>query len=292
MAGAPLLIAHRGGARLAPENTLETFRDAVDVWAADILEMDVRATADGRIVVLHDPDVDRTTDGTGAVADLTLDEVRELDAGYGFRDPEGRASHLGRGIRIPLLEEVLESFPRVRLNVEIKSADAAMGTVEIVRRHDATHRVLIAAERERWRRGARSYRGPWGASRGQLISFWLLHRTPIAAVFTPAADALQVPVRWKGRPVITPRFVREAHLRNLPVHVWTVDEPEEMRRLLAMGVDGIQSDRPDLLAAVLTDEAGRPPPPGRPDPHRRDPPEASGSPEPRVPPTAPGGERG
>lgn len=257
LAGAPLLVAHRGGAALAPENTLEAFSSALEDWGADMLELDVRATADGRVVVLHDATVDRTTDGTGAVRSMPLARVRELDAGYRFVDPLGERPFRGRGVQVPLLDDVLEAFPGARLNVEIKAREAALPTVELVRRHAATHRVLLAAEHERNRRGVR-YEGPLGASRRQLGPFWLLHRTPVSALITPRVDVFQVPIRWRGLPVVTRPFVREAHRRNIPVHVWTVDDPDEMRALLDLGVDGIQSDRPDVLARVLTEETGRP----------------------------------
>lgn len=255
-------MAHRGGARLAPENTMEAFRDAAERWEVDILEMDVRATADGEIVVIHDPTVDRTTDGSGRVDALTWAGIRELDAGHGFRDPEGRPAFRGRGVRIPRFAEVLEAFPRLRLNVDVKAPDAARGLVEIVRRHGAEDRVLVAAEKERHRAAVRGYGGPWGATRAQIRRFWLLEKVRLSALFVSRADVLQVPERWEGRRIVTPSFVRAAHRRNLPVHVWTVDEEDDMRRLLSWGVDGIQTDRPDRLARVLVEESGRPPPPG------------------------------
>lgn len=263
LAGAPLFIAHRGGAGLAPENTLAAFRRAVDVWDVDMLEMDVQVTRDGRIVVLHDPTVDRTTEGTGAVEDLPWAEVRELDAGHRFLDPEGRSSYRAKGVGIPLFEDVLEAFPRTRINVETKTPAAAAGLVDVIRRHGAAHRVLVAVTEEATRDPIRDYEGPRGASRQQIRWLWLLHRVPLLErLYTPHADALQVPPSWEGREIVTPAFVRAAHARNLPVHVWTVDDDAEMRRLLAMGVDGIQTDRPDRLAAVLVETTGRPAPPG------------------------------
>jgi glycerophosphoryl diester phosphodiesterase len=262
LAGAPLLTAHRGGAALAPENTLEAFGQAVDVWGADMLEMDVRLTADGEVVVIHDATVDRTTDGSGAVAAHTLARLGALDAGAGFRDLEGRPSFQGRGVRVPTFAEVLEAFPGMRLNVEAKCPEVAGPLVARIETHGARDRVLVAAEHEANRRGARGYRGPWGASRRQLRLFWVLHRTLLGALYTPRVDALQVPPRFRGREVVTARFVAEGHRRNLPVHVWVVDDPDEMRRLLALGVDAIQTDRPDLLARVLHEVAGRPLPPG------------------------------
>lgn len=264
LAGAPLFIAHRGGAGLAPENTMAAFTAAVEQWDADVLEMDVRRTADGKVVVIHDATVDRTCDGSGAVRELPWGEVRTLDAGYRFRDLAGEPSFRGRGVGIPLLDEVLESFPDTRINVEAKTPEVAPLLVEAILRHAAQHRVLMAAELEGARPSRHSYPGPHGASRRQIRLFYLLHHRRLGFLYTPRADALQVPDAWMGRRVVTPRFVREAHRRNIPVHVWTIDEPGDMRRLLSWGVDGIQSDRLDRLARVLMEETGRPAPPGLP----------------------------
>ncbi|HUF76787.1 MAG TPA: glycerophosphodiester phosphodiesterase [Longimicrobiales bacterium] len=262
LAGAPMLVAHRGGARLAPENTLVAFRQACDRWRADMLELDVRLTRDGHVVVIHDPTVDRTTDGSGRVCELTLAEIQSLDAGYRFTDLSGSHAFRGRGARVPTFEEVLVELTDVWINVECKEPPVAGPLVEIVARHGAEDRVLIAAENEGSRRGAAGYRGPWGASKPQGFLFFILHRLPGGSPYTPAADILQVPQWWKGLRVVTPRFVREAHRLNVPVQVWTVDDEADMRRLLDWGVDGIQTDRPDVLARVLTERVGRPPPPG------------------------------
>jgi glycerophosphoryl diester phosphodiesterase len=257
-----MLVAHRGGAKIVPENTLEAFGQAVQVWGADMLEMDVRLTRDGIPVVIHDETVDRTTDGRGRVRDHTLAELRALDAGFGFVDPDGRASYRGRGVRVPTLDEVLEACADVWINLESKEADSARPMVESVRRHGAEARVLVASEYERGRRGARGYPGAWGASRHQVLLFRVLSGLPRAAGYTPGADVMQVPETWKGWPIVTPRFVEQAHRANIPVQVWTVDDPESMIRLLDMGVDGIQSDRPDVLARVLHERYDRPAPPG------------------------------
>ncbi len=263
LAGAPIFVAHRGGARLAPENTLEAFRRAIDTWAVDMLELDVRLSSDGVVMVIHDETVERTTDGAGPVASLTCRELQALDAGARFVDLDGRPSFRGIGVRVPTLDEVLAAFPHVRLNIEAKCAPAAQPLVEVIRRHGAEHRVLVAAEFERNRRGARGYRGAWGASRSQVAPFLLLHRIPwLGALYTPACDVFQLPPAWRGRPVADDRFIREAHRRNIPVHIWVVDEADEMRAWLRAGVDAIQTDRPDVLARVLHEETGRPLPPG------------------------------
>ncbi len=262
LAGSPLLIAHRGGAGLAPENTMAAFRRAVESWGADMLELDVRTTRDGVLVVIHDESVDRTTDGTGLISELTWEEIRTLDAGFRFRDRGGGFPFRGRGVTIPTFRELLEALPGVRLNVEAKDPVSAPRLVELVREHRALERVLVAAEHERNRKAVRGYPGPWGASRTHIQRFVLLMGTPLGPFYTPGCDTLQVPETHKGIRILTPGFLREAHRRNIPVHVWTVDEEGDMRRLIRMGVDGIQTDRPDRLAAVLAEMVGRPRPPG------------------------------
>ncbi len=244
---------------------MPAFRQAVDHWWADMLELDVRLTADGEVVVIHDATVDRTTDGTGPVSRFGLDEIRALDAGYRFTDLNGEHSFRGRGVVIPTLDEILTAFPDTRVNVEAKEPAVAAPLVAVVARHGAEHRVLIAAEFEKSRRGARGYPGPWGASYLQVLLFWLLHRLPGGSPYTPHADIFQVPERRGRLEVVTPRFVREAHRLSIPVQVWTVNTEDDMRRLIDWGVDGVQTDRPDLLAAVLTEMVGRPVPPGPPE---------------------------
>ncbi len=261
LAGAPLLFAHRGGARLAPENTMAAFRSAVEDWGADVLELDVHSTRDGELVVIHDPTVDRTTDGSGAIREMEWAQVAELDAGYHFDDLRGQTSFRDRGVRIPRLEELLEALPGVRLNIDAKGPESARPLMEMVLRHGAEHRVLLASEHEEGRADRMGYPGPVSASRRQIQWFYLLHRLPGGGPYTPRTDALQVPYVWEGRQVTTPRFIREAHRRNLPVHVWTIDDPKLMRTLLEWGADAVQTDRPDHLARVLHEMHGRPLPP-------------------------------
>ncbi|HEX8271413.1 MAG TPA: glycerophosphodiester phosphodiesterase [Longimicrobiaceae bacterium] len=256
-------MAHRGGSALAPENTLEAFRRALEWWRADVLEVDVQPTADGEVVVIHDATVDRTTDGTGPLAGLRLAEVRALDAGFRFTPDGGRTFPFrGAGVRISTLEELLLAFPGARVNVEIKDARAQRRTWETVHDLGATHRVLIAAGHRANRSRFGAYPGPTSASGEEMKAFYLHHLTRTTRWWRPPVDAFQMPERFAGRQVLTPRLLREVHARNLAVHVWTVDEVADMRRLLEWGVDGIVTDRPDRLARVLHEMFGRPLPPG------------------------------
>ncbi|MDQ3387864.1 MAG: glycerophosphodiester phosphodiesterase [Gemmatimonadota bacterium] len=267
LAGAPLLIAHRGGAALAPENTMLAFRRAAEWWRADVLEVDVHATQDGEAVVIHDPTVDRTTDGAGAVAALTLSELCALDAGYHFSG-DGGATHSfrGMGASIPTLVEVLRELPGLRINVEVKDSRAQPAVWDAVHGANAAHRVLIAAgtrgNRSRFDRG---YAGATSAAESEIFSFWLHLQLRAGRLARPTVDAFQVPERHRRLQVVSPRFIRAAHARNIAVHVWTVNEETAMRRLLEWGVDGLVTDRPDILARVLHETHGRPLPPGEPE---------------------------
>ena len=258
LAGSPLFIAHRGGAALAPENTMAAFRLAVDGWGVDMLETDAHLTSDGEVVLIHDWTVDRTCEGTGTIASMTWQQVKALDAGFHFRDLNGETSFSGRGLRVPRLDQVLEAFPDTRVNVETKSPEVARPLLDVIQRHNATHRVLVAAEVEASRSNARGYPGPWGASTRDIARFWCASHARMIGILAPGFDTLQVPEFWKGLRVVTPRFVAQAHRLNIAVHIWVVNEESDMRRLLDWGVDGIQTDRLDILAAVLADVTGRP----------------------------------
>lgn len=265
-------MAHRGGAALAPENTLPAFELAVEGWGADLIETDVHLTRDGEVVVLHDATVDRTTEGSGKVAESTWREIGELDAGARWVTDEGVHLFAGTGVRIPRLDEVLERFPDTRLSIDAKAPEVAGPLAAVVRRHAAEHRVVLAAEHHRLRaRISRGWPGPVGAARRDVALLLLLARFPWIP-FTPRIDLLQLPLRWRVwgevRTIFTPRLLREAHRRNLPVHLWTVDDEVTMACLLELGVDGIQTDRPDRLARVMHERCGRPLPPAAATPPR------------------------
>ena len=265
LAGAPLLIAHRGGSRLAPENTLAAFRRALEWWRADLLEIDVQPSRDGDAIVIHDPTVDRTTDGSGEVSSFTVDEIHGLDAGFRFT-PDGGESFpfRGTGVRLSTLREVLQALPHARVNVEIKDTRAQQAVWDTVHELHAVHRVLIAAGDRKNRSRFRDYGGPQSAGAQDMYAFYALHLAHAGALWSPTVDAFQMPEKHNGRQVLTPRMLAELHSRNVAVHVWTIDEMADMRRLLEWGVDGIVTDRPDRLARLLHEVRGCPLPPGPP----------------------------
>jgi glycerophosphoryl diester phosphodiesterase len=254
----PLAFAHQGGAKLAPANTLPAFHEAHDL-GCDVLELDVHGTADGEIVVIHDDTVDRTTDGTGRVKDLTLAQLQALDAGYRFSPYGAHHPYRGKGVTIPTLREILEAFPGARLNIEIKQAEPPIeeALVSLIREMDAADRVLVASVHDGVLQRFRRLEPGVATSASEkevymfVIGAWL-HLTPL---LDPAFDALQVPPRSGSIPVVTRDVVEAAHSKNIQVHVWTIDEEAEMRRLLDLDVDAIMSDQPDLLMQILG-EAG------------------------------------
>jgi glycerophosphoryl diester phosphodiesterase len=257
--GGPLLIAHRGGAGLAPENTLPAFESADRDWRVDMIELDVRATRDGRCVVIHDATVDRTTNGTGRVDDYTLTELRRFDAGYRFTRDGGRTFPFrGKGITIPTIEEVLELLPHMRITVEVKKGAAQRALFAAIEKFNATSRVIAAGMYDRDRTMFHKYRGAISASSEQGKRFYMALKLHVGRLYRMRTHVVQCPEYFRGEHIVTPKLVRVLKSQGIPVHVWTVNEVEDMKRLLAAGVDGLVTDRPDILSDVL----GRPTPPG------------------------------
>jgi glycerophosphoryl diester phosphodiesterase len=255
----PVNLAHRGASARAPENTLEAFRLAVEAGAGG-LELDVHVTRDGEVVVIHDASVDRTTDGSGAVAEMELEEIQRLDAGYRFSPDGGRTfPYRGRGARIPTLTEVYASFPEARVNADIKKAQsgAEEAVLRVIRSAGAEERTLIASTEHavvrRFRRISRGHIAT-AASRREIAAFYVLSRARLGALARPVYDALQVPVEHRGIELVTPRFLRAARSTGVRVDVWTINDAAQMRWLLDLGVSGIMTDHPEVLAALL---AGR-----------------------------------
>ncbi|MEU6082481.1 glycerophosphodiester phosphodiesterase [Streptomyces sp. NPDC047108] len=237
---APIPFAHRGGAADGLENTTTAFRRATDAGYR-YLETDVHATADGTLVAFHDTTLDRVTDATGRIADLPWSEVRQ--ARVAGSEP------------VPLFEELLETFPTARWNVDVKAEAAVAPLTELVRRTGAWDRVCVGSFSEArvvrtlrlaGPRLATSY-GSRGVAALRLRSYGLpvpLRRTGVA---------MQVPERQGRVRVVDRAFLRAAHARGLKVHVWTVNDASRMEALLDLGVDGIMTDRIDTLRTVLTD---------------------------------------
>lgn len=238
-------IAHRGGAGhpdlAGKENTIAAFAHAVALGYGYV-ETDVHATRDGQVVVFHDDDLTRVSDGRGAIADYSLTEVNRL--------------RIGGSEPIPTLDEVLETFPDTRFNIDIKHPHAITPLVSVIERHRAQNRVCVASfsiDRLRAFRRLMGRRVPTSVSPMGVV--WNAYVPVLPHLLNSPGVAIQIPVSYSmvGRqvPVLTPRLLRHAHMAGKVVHVWTVDDPLEMHRLLDMGVDGIVSDRTDLLKQVF-----------------------------------------
>jgi glycerophosphoryl diester phosphodiesterase len=253
----PLVIAHADdtGQGLWPGNTL-LFLENVAALGVDVLEMDTHLTRDGVVVLMHDDTVERTTTGQGNVWDLTLAEIKTLEVAGNWTPDEGVTySYRGQGLRVPTLEEVFQRFPEYPMIVEIKQESPSMAAplCELIRRYTMQSRVIVpsfsdTAMRE-FRRACPEV--ATAASRGDVTPFVLFNFVFLADTFSPAYHAFQVPESSGGIPVTTPGFVAAAHRRKVQVHVWTVNDPADMRRFIEMGVDGIMTDRPDVLQELL-----------------------------------------
>jgi glycerophosphoryl diester phosphodiesterase len=260
----PLVYAHRGGAALRPENTIAAFDHGLAL-GADGLELDVHLSKDGIVVVHHDGTLERTTNGRGRVSAFTADELGAMDAGHWF-DPQSAQRHRepdadgasfpfrGKGHGVPRLSKVLSRYPGIPLIIELKvnEPELARRTIDEVRAAGAVDRVALGSFGWRTLRAARQYepRISTGASREEvrlaLYRSWV--RWPLRA---EAYREFQVPERSGPTRIVSRHFVKHAHRAGLPVKVWTVNDPQDMRRLLEWGVDALISDRPDLAVAAV-----------------------------------------
>ncbi len=246
-ASRPIVLAHRGGDEVAPENTMSAFR-SLKGMGIRYLETDVHLTADGQVVVCHDDTLERTYGGAGSILDHTYQEILEL------RNSAGEA--------MPLLSEVLETFPDLYLNIDAKTDAVADPLVDLLLDHQAMGRTLIASFSERRLERIRRMGGPEVTTslgvRG-VVNLMLAAETASSAetwgVPGPAQHvrAVQVPVKTKGIRVVSPRFIATAHTAGLAVHVWTVNDPDTMVKLVEMGVDGLITDVPMVARDVLID---------------------------------------
>lgn len=242
---APVVVAHRGSRFLWPENTMAAFAGAVATGAQQV-ETDLRVTSDGVVVCIHDTTVDRTTDGSGHVSQLDFARISRLDAGSRHRGPEG-FSHRGEGLAVPALAELVTSFPALELVLDIKTPAVIPGLVGIFASHKLYDRAVVGSFRESWLRDIRRMSG--GRIRTS-VGAGAVRRWLAAPKRRPAPHALHVPLQYMGVRVVDDRLLDSARRAGVPVYVWTVNQPSEMRRLMGLGVTGIVTDRPDLARSL------------------------------------------
>ena len=236
----PIPFAHRGGALDAPENTIEAFEESYALgyrW----METDVHLSADGVLVSFHDPDLDRVTDRSGRIADLTWEEIRT-------------ASVEGSGT-IPTMAELFERIPDARFNIDAKAAASLEPLVQLIIDNGYEDRACVGSFFDNRLLKAQRLGGPGLCTSAGSVAVVARRILPvqIARRLHPGAKALQVPARVRGLPFVDRSYVVRAHAEGIDVHVWTVDEPDEMHRLLDMDVDGIMTDRPRVLKDVFVE---------------------------------------
>lgn len=257
--GRPLIMAHRGESGNIPENTILALEAAVKI-GVDVLESDIRFTKDDIPILFHDDDLERTTGVSGSVRKKTLDELLQIDLGHTFTTDIGQTYPFrGKDLRVVTLDEALTRFPDTILNLDIKDTfrEAPIEVARIVDEHQRTENIIIASfhppQLKRFREKAPMI--PTSAHPNEIRNFVIGVRMRSMRFFvrSVAYKAFQVP-EWSGSvQVVTPRFIKAAHDRDLAVHVWTINDRENMERLLNMEVNGIFTDYPAILRQVLAE---------------------------------------
>ncbi|MCO8270707.1 glycerophosphodiester phosphodiesterase [Actinoplanes sp. TRM 88003] len=235
----PLAFAHRGGAADGDENTVEAFERAVTLGYRYV-ETDVHATADGVPVVFHDATLDRVTGQAGRISDLTWPDLQSV--------------RIAGAALVPRLDDVLAAWPTINFNIDIKADSGVTPTVDTILRSQAADRVLLASFSDRRLARARALAGPAIATSLGSRSVARLRLASLAGLplrLPPSVAAVQAPPRLGRVTVVDRRFISLSHRLGLQVHVWTIDDPTEMTRLLDLGVDGIMTDRLTVLRDVF-----------------------------------------
>ncbi|MFV8829260.1 glycerophosphodiester phosphodiesterase [Alkalihalobacterium sp. APHAB7] len=259
----PMVIAHQGGEHLAPSNTIVAFEQARQL-GVDVIEFDVHITKDEQLVAIHDSTVDRTTDGEGSVAELTLEEIQQLDAGYYFQDLDGEYSFRGKGITIPTVEEIFDNFSEMKMVIELKatnppSTHQVMSELlwELLQRYELEERVLIASfdhsiieAFDELADGRVAISG----GREEITNFVVFNKLFLNGLYRPNVDAVQIPTEESIFDLTSSRLIKAAHRKGMEVHYWTINDEETMKLLLDQGADGIITDRPDLLLNLLENQ--------------------------------------
>lgn len=250
-------IAHQGGEHLRPSNTMVAYQNAVDL-GVDMLEMDAHSTKDGVLVLSHDETLDRLTDTKGKIAEMTLKEVMTADAGYSFTSDQGKTFPFrGKNIRAAQVNHVLNTFPNTPMIIELKQVQPSIAKplCQAIRKVKAAKRVIVGSFSDQ---ALNEFRTTCpevltSMTEKELRPLVIFSKIGLSNLVEAPGQVAQVPVRSGKVEVVTPTFIKAMHKRGVAVQVWTINDETEMRRLINMGVDGIITDRPDLLNKVLED---------------------------------------
>ena len=255
-----LAIAHRGGANIAPEETLTAFQKSANL-GVDVLEFDVHMTSDNVPVVIHDATVDRTTNGEGNVNEMTLNEIKQLDAGYHFQNRNGEYSYRGENVEIPTVEEVFQELPDQQFLIELKDTNdpdlyepMIQEMWDLIQEYNMEDQVIIASFdhniNERFQEVSNN-QVAIGAGEQEVTPYVALNILRLNSLANVNADALQLPKEQFGIDLVDSNLLEKSEERNIDVYYWTINNPETMRELIDKEVDGIMTDNPDILVDLL-----------------------------------------
>ena len=254
-----LVHAHRGAPSERPENTLPSFERAMEL-GADALETDLHRTADGRIVLSHDPTLTRACGVPLVIRTSSFEDVRSCDAGHGFVAPDGSRPFAGRGICVPTLDELLDAFPDVPVNVDVKQRAPSMvaDVLALLRRRGDEGRVLVASFSSATLRAVRAAGYPGMTCLGPDEALRVFAAPlPLLRALPPGGNAAQVPVALRRLRLDTPSFVARCRALSLRLDYWTINDPAEAERLVALGADGIMTDDPAAVVPAVRKATAR-----------------------------------
>jgi len=256
----PMVFAHQGGELLAPSNTIAAFTKAANM-GVDVLDTDLHITKDGYLVAIHDPSVDRTTNGHGKVVDFTLKEIQKLDAGYHFKDLNGSLSYRGKGAYIPSVEELFQKFGNYKWSMEIKDDnpkdrydEMAKKLWELIQKYHMEDKIYISSFDQTILIAFNHYakgRVAISGGRQEVTKFVIFQKFLLRDLYQPHVDAFQLPTASSGFDLTDKKVIDGAHRLGMQIDYWTIDDPKIMKKLIDLGADGIQTNRPDLLLKLL-----------------------------------------
>ncbi len=258
--GRPLIMGHRGDPGVAPENTIQSMKSAVEA-GVDFLETDVRITKDDRLVLFHDDGLQRTTGTEGIVREKTLDELLNLDIGYGLSPDQGESFPFrGKEYKITLLGDALETFADTGFNLDMKSEEKHVPQLlaDLIKTHQREDSVIVGSFHDQQIHTFRRLmpETATAACPAEVTKFVFALKMRVIGLFSKRCkyEAFQIPRKYGRINIVDERFIKASHERNIAIHVWTINERDEMLELIELGVDGIFTDDPSLLRSVLKEQ--------------------------------------
>lgn len=259
----PIVLAHRGGSLIAPENSMAAFKKAAELGVHGF-EIDIRLTKDEEIIVFHDEYIDRVTDGTGRVADFNLSDLKAFDLGYHFLNEQQEYEYRGLGESVITLRELFQEFPQMLINIDMKdSPETYEGSLipsklwRLIDEMSAQNRVVVTSfhdeQIDRFNLYAQNSVA-LGAGESEVRKAYAAYTSQFGHLYHPRADVVQIPIKSGVFPLDGEGFIQFLTNLNVPVHYWTIDDPQTMERLLQSGAKGIITDRPDLAMKLLADQ--------------------------------------